>query len=168
MEPNGKEPNAEGLLFQKSEDARRLQRFTHIVTIGLILGCNGLLFLGVWVSGVDLEAALGKPELYDPANGHCVGVQWKKVAGAEGLVKVCTEWIDFSDISGETHSLPSDKVLAMGADGNLYFSGQPDENYRLIALMIFAIVVMVSGMWVKRRLIAKYQEYLQSIDHQTT
>ena len=160
--------NPEQPFLQKSEDARRLQRFTYIVTIGLILGCNGLLFLGVWVSGVDLEAALGKPELYDPTNGHCVGVQWKKVAGAEGLIKVCTEWIDFSDISGETHSLPPDKVLAMGADGNLYFSGQPAENYRLIALMIFAIVVIASGMWVKRQLIAKYQGYLQSIDHQTT
>ena len=120
------------------------------------------------MSGVDLEAALGNPELYDPANGHCVRVQWEEVAGAEGMIKVCTEWIDFSDISGETHSMPPDKVLAMGADGNLYFSGQSAENYRLIALMIFAIVVMVSGMWVKRRLIAKYQGYLQSIDHQTT
>jgi NADH:ubiquinone oxidoreductase subunit H len=56
----------------------------------------------------------------------------------------------------------------MGADGNLYFPGQSTENYRLIALMIFAIVVMASGMWVKRRLIAKYQSRLQSFDHQST
>ncbi len=154
--------------LENSDESRRLQRFTHIVTIGLILGCNALLFLGLWVSGVDLEAALAPPELYDPANGHCVGVQWKKVAGAEGLIKVCTEWIDFSDISGQTHSLPPDKALAMGADGNLYFSGQSAENYRLIALMIFAIVVMASGMWLKRRLIAKYQGHLLSINHQST
>ena len=91
-----------------------------------------------------------------------------KVAGAEGLVKVCKEWIDFSDISGKTHSLASDRALAMGADGNLYFSGQPTENYRLIALMIFAIVVVASGMWIKRRLIAKYQIRLQSFDHRST
>jgi len=111
---------------------------------------------------------LAKPELYDPANGDCVGVQWAKVNGAEGLVKVCTEWIDFSDISGQTHSLPPGRALAMGADGNLYFPGQSTENYRLIALMIFAIVVMASGMWVKRQLIAKYQSRLQSFDHQST
>ncbi len=159
--------NPERPLGQKPDDVRRLQRFTHIVTIGLIFGCNGLLFFGVWASGVDLESALGKPELFDPANGHCVGVQWKQVAGADGLVKVCTEWIDFSDLSGQTHSLPPEKVLAMGADGNLYFSGQPAENYRLIALMIFAIVVMAFGMWMKRRLIARYQGYLQSVDHRT-
>jgi len=56
----------------------------------------------------------------------------------------------------------------MGADGNLYFPGQSTENYRLIALMIFAIVVMASGMWLKRQLIAKYRVRLQSFDHQST
>lgn len=160
--------NPEPPVLEESEESRRIQRFTNFVTIGLILGCNTLLLLGLWVSGVDLESALGKPELYDPANGHCVGAQWTKVSGAEGLVKVCTEWIDFSDISGKTHSLASDRALAMGADGNLYFSGQPAENYRLIALMIFAIVVVASGMWIKRRLIAKYQIRLQSFDHRST
>ena len=59
-------------------------------------------------------------------------------------------------------------ALAMGADGYLYFSGQSTENYRLIALIIFAIVVMASGMWLKRRLIAKYQGHLLSINHQST
>ena len=151
--------------LEESDLSRRVQRYTHFVTIGLFLGCNALLFAGLWVSGVDLEAALAKPELYDPANGHCVGVQWKKVVGAEGLVKVCQEWIDFSDISGQTHSLASDRALAMGADGKLYFRGQSSESYRLIALTIFAIVVMAGGMWLKRQLIAKYQIRLQSFNH---
>jgi hypothetical protein len=155
-------------VLEQSDESQRVQRFAHIVTIGLILGCNALLLLGLWVSGVDLEATLAKPELYDPANGHCVGVQWTKVNGAEGLVKVCNEWIDFSDLSGQTHSLPPGRALAMGADGNLYFSGQSAENYRLIALMIFAIVVMAYGMWVKRRLITNYKARLQSFDHQST
>ncbi len=160
--------NPELSALEESDESRRVQRFTHFVTFGLILGCNALLLLGLWVSGVDLESTLAKPELYDPSNGHCVGVQWTKVAGAEGLVKVCTEWIDFSDISGQTHFLPTDKALAMGADGNLYFPGQSSENYQLIALMIFAIVVMVFGMWVKRQLIAKYQVRLQSFDHRSS
>jgi hypothetical protein len=147
------------------EISRRVKRFTLIVTGVLIVGCNALLLAGLWVSGVDLETALSKPELYDPANGHCVRVMWSKIAGADGLVKVCAEWLDFSDISGETHVLPEGKTLAMGPDGNLYFSGQSVDNYRLIALMIFAIVVMASGMWVKRVLIAKYHEHLQSLEH---
>lgn len=160
--------STERSIHENAEESRRLQRFTHIVTIGLIVGCNALLLLGLWVSGIDLEATLAKPELYDPANGHCIGVQWSKVAGAEGLVKVCTEWIDFSDMSGQTHSLPQGRTLALGADGNLYFSGQSDENYRLIALMIFAIVVMASGIWIKRRLIAHYHIRLQSFYHRST
>ncbi len=154
--------------LEESDFSQRVQRFTQIVTLGLILGCNALLLMGLWVSGVDLESALAKPELYDPMNGDCVGVQWTKVAGAEGLVKVCTEWIDFSDISGKTHFLARDKTLAMGADGNLYFSGQSRENYRLIGLLIFAIVVMVCGMWAKRQLIANYQLRLQSVHHRST
>jgi len=130
--------NTEQPIHENGEESRRVQRFTYMVTIGLIVGCNALLLLGLWVSGVDLEATLAKPELYDPANGHCIGVQWSNVAGAEGLVKVCTEWIDFSDMSGKTHSLPHGRTLALDADGNLYFSGPPGENYRLIALMIFS------------------------------
>ena len=155
-------------VLEESDESRRVRRYTHVVTIGLILSCNALLLLGLWVSGLDLEAALAKPELFDPANGQCVGVQWKKVVGAEGLVKVCQEWIDFSDISGQTHTLAADRALAMGADGNLYIRGQSAENYRLIALTIFAIVVMAGGMWLKRQLIAKYQIRLQSINHRST
>ena len=149
------------------ETSRRVRRFTLFVTGALILGCNALLLAGLWVSGVDLETALSKPELYDPANGHCVRVMWSKIAGADGLVKVCTEWLDFSDISGETHVLPEGRPLAMGPDGNLYFSGHAANNYRLIALMIFAIVVMASGMWIKGALVAKYHEYVQSLEHRS-
>jgi len=150
---------------ESPETSRRLKRFTLAVTGALIISCNALLLTGLWVSGIDLETALSKPELYDPANGHCVRVTWLKIVGADGLVKVCTEWLDFSDISGETHILPEGKTLAMGPDGNLYISGNAAENYRLIALMIFAIVVMVSGMWMKRVMIAKYQEHVQSLEH---
>lgn len=150
---------------ESPETSRRVKRFTLVVTGALIIGCNALILGGLWVSGVDLETVLSKPELYDPANGHCVRVIWAKIEGAEGLVKVCAEWLDFSDISGETHVLPEGKTLTMGPDGNLHFSGDAADNYRLIALMIFAIVVMASGMWMKRVLIAKYHAHLQSLDH---
>ena len=152
---------------ESPEISRRLKRLTLLVTVALIIGCNALLLTGLWVSGVDLERTLSKSELYDPDNGHCVRVTWLKIVGADGLVKVCTEWLDFSDISGETHILPEGNTLAMGPDGNLYVSGNAAENYRLIALMIFAIVVIVSGMWTKRVLLAKYHNHLQSVDHRS-
>ena len=147
------------------DTSRRVRQFTLVVTGALIIGCNALLLAGLWVSEVDLETTLSKPELYDPANGHCVRVMWSKIEGADGFVKVCAEWLDFSDISGQTHVLPEGKTLAMGPDGNIYFSGNDADNFRLIALMIFAIVVIASGMWIKRVLIAKYHEHLQSLDH---
>jgi hypothetical protein len=146
------------------EQTRKMRWFNRLVTGGLIVVCNGLLLAGLWVSGIDLEVALSKPELYDPQNGHCLRVAWSKVDGVEGLVKVCTEWLDFSDLSGQTHTLARDKPLAMGADGNLYFAGQTHENYRLIGLVVFAIVVMVTGMWIKRFLIGRYHSYLQTTD----
>jgi hypothetical protein len=71
-------------------------------------------------------------------------------------------------MSGQTHSLPQGRTLALSADGNLYFSGKSAENYRLIALMIFAIVVVASGIWIKRRLIANYHVRLQSYYHRST
>ncbi|MDR4494911.1 MAG: hypothetical protein R3B74_10850 [Nitrospirales bacterium] len=148
-------------------NGRKMRWFSRLVTVGLFVVCNALLFVGLWASGVDLEAALSKPELYDPQNGHCVGVTWAKVDGVDGLIKVCTEWLDFSDISGEIHRLPSGKPLAMGADGNLSFSGQTYENYRLIGLVIFVIVVVASGMWLKRFLIGKYHYHLQTSDRHT-
>ena len=150
-----------------SGKARKMRWFSWLVTGGLMVVCNVLLFIGLWISGVDLETALSKPELYDPQNGHCVGVNWSKVDGVDGLIKVCTEWLDFSDISGEIHRLPPGKALTMGADGNLYFSGQPGENYRLIGLVIFVIVVVASGMWLKRFLIGKYHFHLQASDRHT-
>lgn len=150
--------------MEKPEYAQKMRWFSRGVTIGLIVICNALLLGGWWISGVDLESALSKPELYDPRNGHCVGVTWAKVEGVDGLLKVCTEWLDFSDISGEIHRLPPDKAIAMGADGNLYFPGQVNENYRLIGLVFFVIVVVASGMWLKRVLIGKYSDYLQAAD----
>ena len=150
--------------MKKAANDCKMRWFSWGVSIGLMVVCNALLVGGWWVSGVDLESALSKPELYDPQSGHCVGVAWAKVEGVEGLIKVCTEWLDFSDISGETHRLPPGKALAMGADGNLYFPGQAHENYRLIGLVIFVIVVVASGMWVKRFLIGKYHHHLLTSD----
>lgn len=153
--------------MEKPALVRKMQWFSWGVTLGLFLVCNVLLLGGWWVSGVDLEAALSKPELFDPLNGHCVGVAWSKVEGVEGLIKVCTEWLDFSDMSGVTHRLPPGKAIAMGGDGNLYFPGQAGENYRLIGLVIFVIVIVALGMWLKRFLISKYHSYLQATDQHT-
>jgi len=114
------------------------------------------------MSGVDLDIALSKPELYDPENGYCVRVGFAKVEGAKGPMQLCTEWLELSDPSGHTHHIREGIGLAMGADGQLYYQARQEENFRLIALLMFVIVVIGSGMWAKRFLISWYQLQLQS------
>ena len=142
----------------------RLRWFTRGVTILLIIVCNALLLGGLWISGVDLDIALSKPELYDPENGYCVRVGFAKVEGAKGPIQLCTEWLELSDPSGHTHHIREGIGLAIGADGQLYYQARQWENFRLIALLLFVIGVIGSGMWVKRYLISRYQLQLQSLD----
>lgn len=140
----------------------RLRWFARGVTILLIIVCNALLLGGLWMSGVDLDIALSKPELYDPENGYCVRVGFAKVEGAQGPIQLCTEWLDLSDPSGNTHHIREGLGLAMGADGQLVYQAHQGKNYQLIGLLMFVIVVIGSGMWAKRYLISRYQLQLQS------
>ncbi|UCE63407.1 MAG: hypothetical protein JSU59_11180 [Nitrospirota bacterium] len=133
------------------------------MTILLIIVCNALLLGGLWMSGVDLDIALSKPELYDPENGHCLRVGFAKVEGAQRPIQLCTEWLELSDPSGNTHHIREGIGLVMGADGQLYYQARQGENFRLIALLMFVIVVIGSGMWAKRFLISWYQLQLQSL-----
>jgi hypothetical protein len=134
------------------------------VTILLIIVCNALLLGGLWMSGVDLDIALSTQEFYDPKNGHCVRVAFANVEGIDRPIQICTEWLDLSDPSGNTHHLREGLGLAMGADGHLYYQARRGEIFRLIALVMFVILVIGSGMWAKRYLISRYQLQLRSLD----
>ena len=140
----------------------RLKWFTAGVSIILILLCNAMFVVGWWVSGVNLDRALSNPEIYDPTNSYCVQVVWTHVIGVEGPVKVCSEWLDVSDPSGNTHALRQDTALAMAADGQLYYQGQREEDFRLMGLVVFVIVVVGLGVWVKHYLIVQYRIRLQA------
>ena len=142
----------------------RLKWFTAGVSIVLILLCNAMFVAGWWISGVNLNRALSKPEIYDPNNGYCVQVSWAHVIGVKGPVKVCSEWLDVSDPSGNTHTLRQDAALAMAADGHLYYKGQREEDFRLLGLVVFIIAVVGLGVWVKHYLIAKYQIRLHACE----
>lgn len=142
----------------------RLRWFARGVTVLLIIVCNALLLGGLWLSGVDLDIALSKPELYDPENGYCVRVGFANVEGVKGPLQICTEWLDFSDPSGNTHQIREGGGLALGADGQLYYQARQWENFRLVALVMFVVFIIGSGMWVKRFLISRYQLQLQSLD----
>ena len=143
---------------------RRLIWYTRGVTVALIFVCNGLLVLGWWVSGVNLEAALSKPAIYDVRSHYCVGVKWMKVEGVGQPMKVCAEWLDLSDPSGVTHTIRPGHALTVGVDGALHYADQRNEDYRLMGLVLFVILVFGAGMWTKHYLITRYAMHLQSLD----
>ena len=134
------------------------------ITILLIIVCNAILLVGLWVSGINLDVAFSKPELYDPTNGYCIRVGWTKVIGVDRPMRLCIEWLDFSDPSGNTHTIRQGESLAIGANGQLYYEGRRESDYRLTALVVFVIVVIGSGMWLKHYLIARYRLHLEAID----
>ncbi|WP_447968716.1 hypothetical protein [Nitrospira sp. M1] len=143
---------------------RRILWFTRGVTVVLILVCNGLMVLGWWMSGLNLNVALSKPEIYDVSSHYCVKVKWMEVVGVDRPMKVCTEWLDLADPSGNTHTIREGHALTVGVNGALHYEEQRNEDYRLIGLVLFVMVVIGAGMWAKRYLIARYASRLQRLN----
>lgn len=141
------------MIFSES----RFRWFRFWVTLILIIVCNGLLLGGLWASGLDLDFVLTNTDLYDPAIGHCVGVQLINVSGVEGPVQVCSEWLDTTDPTGQVHTLRTNEPLAMGADGNLYYSNARNADHQMLGLLAFTVMVVFAGMRLKRFLLHWYE-----------
>ena len=133
-----------------------LRWFRHGVTLGLIVVCNVVLLGALWVSGRDLDFVL-----YDPKAGHCVGVAWADVAGVEGPIRVCSEWLDTTDPSGRIHTLQPGEPLAMSDDGNLYYENARTADNSVLGLLLFCVAVIYLGMWTKRVLLTWYETRLR-------
>jgi len=143
------------------ERDKRLKWFSRVVTVVLILVCNGLLVFGWWVSGLNLDVALSKPEIYDVNSHYCVKVTFMEVVGVDRPMKVCTEWLDLADPSGNTHTIREGQALTVGVNGTLHYEEQRNEDYRLIGLVLFVMLVIGIGMWVKQYAIAQYASRLE-------
>jgi len=140
--------------------ADRLRRYTHRVTAALILLCNAVLLVGVWVSGVNLDTLFTTPDRFNPNKDICVRQSWHKVAGLERPVQLCFEWINLADPSGETHKFQAETQVVKGADGKLYYDDGMRMDYRVFLLGAFVAVVVALGLALKRYLIARYRERL--------
>ncbi len=134
--------------------------FRRGVTASLIVICNLILLGALWGSGLDLDDVLTNAGLYDPQAGHCLRVAWVDVAGAEGPVRVCSEWLDVTDPTGRVHALKEGEPLAMSVDGNLYYANARHRDLWLLGLVIFAGAVIWLGMRVKRALLTWYESRL--------
>jgi hypothetical protein len=155
-QPVANSPEASGL-EQREDRIQRLRRYTLVVTVCLIVMCNAIFLLGVWGSGVNLETVLKTPDVFNPTQDICLRLSWHKVSGDAQPIRLCAEWINLSDPSGETHTFQRDTQVVKGADGNLYFDHGLRADYRFFVFTGSVVGLVALGIAVKRLLIARYR-----------
>jgi hypothetical protein len=143
---------------------RRVRRFAARLTIGFIIGGNVLFLAALWLSGLDLDQVFGDQELFDPTRDICLRMAWYRPQGEQEPVRLCKEWINLKDSSGTVHKFEKDVPITKGSDGKFYVQSSHAGDHRLIALLIFIIVMTVLGMAAQRYLIARYRARLNALN----
>lgn len=143
---------------------RRVRRFSMLVTLALIVACNAVILLGIWASGINLDRAWHTPDRFDPTRDECLRYTWHKVSGVQQPIRLCYEWINLSDPSGNTHTFQSDTEIVLGADGRLHYAQGERLDSRIFLLLAFAGVVLAAGMTLSRFLIARYRLRQETLD----
>jgi hypothetical protein len=138
----------------------RLRRFSLRLMAAMIMACNLLILLGVWLSGINPDALFKTPDHFNQSRDICLRYSWHKVAGVQRPVRLCYEWINLSDPSGNTHTFQADVEIVMGADGKLHYGQGDPVDTRLALLLAFAGAVVVTGIALTRRLIERYRRQL--------
>jgi len=143
----------------ESEERRaaKVRRFSRLVTAVLIVFCNVILLLGVWVSGINLDELVSTPDVFNGKEDICLRLTWERVTGAPDPVRLCSEWIKLSDPSGMPHHLSKDVAVRLGPDGQYYIDPGVRSDFRLVALALFVGVVLLFGMWIRRYLVGRYR-----------
>jgi hypothetical protein len=144
----------------KEKCAEKVRRFAMGVTFGLIVLCNFILLFGVWVSGVNLDELVKTPDLFDSKQDVCLRLTWQRVNGIPDPVRLCSEWINLADPSGNPHQLAKDIKVRQGPDGHYYFDRGYQADFRLLGLAVFVGLVLSAGMWARRCLVSRYRLHL--------
>ncbi len=147
-----------------SDDQRRadlVRRYATRVTIVLMIVCPMLFLAGMWGSGVAPEQLFAMPDRYNPASDICLRLGWQRVAGKADLVRVCSEWLQSSDPSGETHQLQKTLQIVETADGRLYFDYGSRADWHLFAFIAFVAGILAFGWYVRRYLVTRYRRHLE-------
>jgi len=135
----------------------KVRRYAKWVTVGMILLCNLLLLLGVRVSGVNLDELMKAPDLYDSKQDVCLRLTWERVTGAAEPVRLCSEWINLGDPSGQSHLLSKDVKVRQGPNGQYYIDQGVQADFRLLGLALFVVAVLSLGMWARQMLVSRYR-----------
>ena len=136
---------------------RRVRRFSVLVTLVLITVCNAIILLGIWASGINLDGLFRAPDRFDPSRDECLRYNWRKVSGVQQPVRLCYEWINLSDPSGNTHTVQADTDIVLGADGKLHYAQGERVDSRLLLLLAFVGAVVAAGVTVSKLLIRRYR-----------
>ena len=142
---------------------RRVRRFSVLVTLALILLCNAVILLGIQVSGINLDTLFQAPDHFSPSRDVCLRYNWHKVSGVQQPVRLCYEWINFSDPTGNTHTFQDDVDVVLGTDGKLHYAQGEQVDSRLFLLLAFAGAMLAAGMALSKFLIARYRVRLETM-----
>ena len=152
------------MLFENKLDApevaARVRWFTIRLTIGFIIAANALFLSALWVSGLDLDQVFGERDLFDPVRDVCLRMAWYRPQGEQDPVRLCKEWINLKDNSGQVHKFDKDVPITKSRDGKFYIHPPNSGDGRIIVLLIFVIALVAAGMWAERVLIARYRARL--------
>lgn len=141
--------------------AAKIRRFTVRLAVGFIIGGNALFLLGLWASGLDLDKVFAERDFFDPTKDVCLRLAWYKPIGENDPVRLCKEWINLGDPSGQVHKVQKDLEIVKGTDGKVYASSVPADG-RVIAVVLLVVAIVAGGMWLQRYLIARYRARLSA------
>ncbi|HMK22900.1 MAG TPA: hypothetical protein VK466_11245 [Terriglobales bacterium] len=149
----------------RDEDVARnalIRRYSAVVTIALIVLCNAVFLFGVWASGVNLEELIKTPDLFNPKSDVCLRLTWQRLTGAQDPLRLCSEWINLADQTGQAHTLDKNTRVRQGADGRYYVDPGIRADFRLMGYVGFVGMVLVSGVLTRRYLVNRYRGRLES------
>ncbi len=142
---------------EAAERQRCLRRFSMLVTLVLIVACNVVILFGIRASGINLDGLFQTPDRFDPKRDECLRYNWHKVSGVQQPVRLCYEWINHSDPSGNTHTFQPGTEIVLGADGKLHYAPEERVDSRLWLLLAFIGLVLAGGIALSRFLVGRYR-----------
>jgi len=139
----------------------RVQRYAKIITIVLIVVCNGIFLFGMWASDVNLDELVKTQDQFNPQDDVCLRLSWQRLAGSTEPIRLCSEWINLSDPTGRPHVLDKNTKVRQGPDGRYYVDRGVKADYRLVGFVAFVAAVIAFGMLMRRYLVKRYRLQLE-------
>ena len=139
-----------------------VRRFARVVSLVMIVFCNAIVLVGLWVSGMNLDELAATSDVFNSKQDICLRLGWHSVTGASEPVPLCSEWIHLSDPSGRTHQLQREIKFRQGPDGQYYVDQGRHADYRLLLSVLVVVAVITFGLVAKWYLVGWYRLRLES------